>query len=96
MDLQGYDDLLVLSLGTGNQVQSFSTDEVAKWGAINWMVHDGETPLIDMVFNASSDMVDYNLNIIFESQDSSKNYLRITVSTSNLDRSLADVIVQIL
>lgn len=32
-----------------------------------------------MVFNASSDMVDYNLSIIFESQDSSKNYLRITV-----------------
>lgn len=81
VDYEGYDDLLVLSLGTGNQVQSFTTAEVAKWGAINWMVHDGETPLVDMVFNASSDMVDYNLNIIFESQDSSKNYLRITTDS---------------
>lgn len=60
-------------------MHGFDTDVVAKWGAINWMVHGGETPLVDMVFNASSDMVDYNLNIIFESQDSSKNYLRITV-----------------
>ncbi|KAG0562825.1 hypothetical protein KC19_9G174200 [Ceratodon purpureus] len=81
VDYNGYDDLLVLSLGTGNQVQSFDTDEVAKWGAINWMVHDGETPLIDMAFNASSDMVDYNLNLIFSSQDSSKNYLRITTDS---------------
>lgn len=81
VDYNGYDDLLVLSLGTGNQVHSFDTDEVARWGAINWMIHQGETPLIDMAFNASSDMVDYNLNIIFNSQDSSKNYLRITTDS---------------
>lgn len=82
---QGYDDLLVLSLGTGNEVSTFDSDEVAKWGAVKWMVHGGETPLLDMVFNASSDMVDYNLNIVFETQDSSKNYLRIT--TDNLEGS---------
>lgn len=43
------------------------------------MVNEGDAPLVDMVFNASSDMVDYNLSIIFESQDSSNNYLRIQV-----------------
>ncbi|XP_024379938.1 patatin-like protein 5 isoform X2 [Physcomitrium patens] len=85
VDYYGYDDLLILSLGTGSQVHSYDAEEVAKWGVVDWMVHDGETPLVDMVFNASSDMVDYNLSIIFESQDSSKNYLRIT--TDSLERS---------
>lgn len=78
---EGYDDLLVLSLGTGNQVHGYGAEEVSKWGVLDWMVHDGEAPLVDMVFNASSDMVDYNLSIIFESQDSSKNYLRITTDS---------------
>ncbi|KAG0569724.1 hypothetical protein KC19_6G111600 [Ceratodon purpureus] len=81
VDYEGYDDLLVLSLGTGSQFHGYDAEEVAKWGVFDWMVHDGDAPLVDMVFNASSDMVDYNLNIIFDSQDSSKNYLRITTDS---------------
>jgi hypothetical protein len=77
--MQGYDDLLVLSLGTGNYVHSYNADQVSKWGVIDWLRNEGEAPLVDMVFNASADMVDYNLNIIFNSQDSSHNYLRIQV-----------------
>ena len=60
-------------------MHGYEAEEVSKWGLLDWMSHGGEAPLVDMVFNASSDMVDYNLSIIFESQDSSKNYLRITV-----------------
>lgn len=60
-------------------MHSYDTDQVAKWGVVSWMVNEGDAPLVDMVFNASSDMVDYNLSIIFESQDSSNNYLRIQV-----------------
>jgi hypothetical protein len=41
------------------------------------MAYKGDTPIVDMVFNASADMVDYNLSIIFKSEDSSRNYLRI-------------------
>ena len=77
--VQGYDDLLVLSLGTGNYVHSYNADQVSKWGVIDWLRNEGEAPLVDMVFSASADMVDYNLNIIFNSQDSSHNYLRIQV-----------------
>ncbi len=77
---QGYDDLLVLSLGTGQQIQSYDTKEVAKWGVFKWMAYKGDAPLVDMVFNASADMVDYNLSIIFASQKSSRNYLRIQVT----------------
>jgi hypothetical protein len=69
----------VLSLGTGQQIQSYDTNEVAKWGVFKWMAYKG-APLVDMVFNASADMVDYNLSIIFASQKSSRNYLRIQVT----------------
>lgn len=37
-----------------------------KWGVVDWMVYDGEILLVDMVFNVSLDMVDYNFSIIFE------------------------------
>jgi len=77
VDYGGYDDLLVLSLGTGQQIQSYDTNEVAKWGVFKWMAYKGDAPLVDMVFNASADMVDYNLSIIFASEKSSRNYLRI-------------------
>jgi hypothetical protein len=76
----GYDDILVLSLGTGQQLQSYETEQVARWGALDWMAYKGDTPIVDMVFNASADMVDYNLSIIFKSEDSSRNYLRIQVT----------------
>jgi hypothetical protein len=70
----------VLSLGTGQQIQSYDTNEVAKWGIFKWMAYKGDAPLVDMVFNASADMVDYNLSIIFASGKSSCNYLRIQVT----------------
>ncbi|CAK9216825.1 unnamed protein product [Sphagnum troendelagicum] len=89
VDYGGYDDLLVLSLGTGQQIQSYDTNEVAKWGVFKWMAYKGDAPLVDMVFNASADMVDYNLSIIFASEKSSRNYLRI--QTDGLKGKLASL-----
>lgn len=74
-------------------MHSYDTDQVAKWGVVSWMVNEGDAPLVDMVFNASSDMVDYNLSIIFESQDSSNNYLRIQVLL--LPKELVQYIVKL-
>jgi hypothetical protein len=75
-------------------MHSYDTDQVAKWGVVSWMVNEGDAPLVDMVFNASSDMVDYNLSIIFESQDSSNNYLRIQVLL--LPKELVQYIVNLI
>ena len=58
----------------------YDAREVAKWGIVDWLSNKGEAPLVDMVFNASADMVDYNLAIMFQSQHCSSNYLRIQVS----------------
>lgn len=82
--LQTYNDLLVLSLGTGTQTVGHHASQVAKWGPKSWIVNKGDSPLVDMVYNGSADMVDYNLSIIFHSQKCSSNYLRIQVN--NLSR----------
>lgn len=70
---------MVLSLGTGQHTTGYDAKEVARWGAKDWLTNRGEVPLVDMVFNASAEMVDYNLSIIFQSQECSSNYLRIQV-----------------
>jgi hypothetical protein len=57
----------------------YDAREVARWGVMDWLAHKGEAPLVDMVFNASADMADYNLSITFQSQQCSSNYLRIQV-----------------
>ena len=77
--VQTYNDILVLSLGNGQHTVGYDAREMARWGAGDWLSNKGEAPLIDMVFNASADMVDYNLSIIFQSQQCPSNYLRIQV-----------------
>lgn len=57
----------------------YDAREMAKWGVGDWLSNKGEAPLVDMVYNASADMVDYNLAIMFQSQQCSSNYLRIQV-----------------
>lgn len=77
--MQSYNDILVLSLGTGQHTMGYDARDVAKWGIVDWLANKGEAPLVDMVFNASADMVDYNLSIMFQSQQCASNYLRIQV-----------------
>jgi hypothetical protein len=69
--------LLVLSLGTGRHRKGYSADVAKRWGVIKWLRYDGDTPLINSLQNASADMVDYDLSVMFK--DHSKNYLRIQV-----------------
>ncbi len=76
---QDFNDLLVLSLGTGQHPMGYDAREAARWGVIDWLVNKSDAPLVDMVFNASADMVDYNLSIMFQSQQCGANYLRIQV-----------------
>jgi hypothetical protein len=74
-----FENLLVLSLGTGRHRTGYSADEAEKWGELKWLHHDDDTPLISSLQNASADMVDYSLSTIFEAKELSLNYLRIQV-----------------
>ncbi|CAM6045914.1 unnamed protein product [Sphagnum compactum] len=77
-----FEKLLVLSLGTGRHRTGYSAEDAKKWGVIKWLRHNGDTPLISSLQNASADMVDYNLSMIFDAHGFRKNYLRIQTNIS--------------
>ncbi|KAF7137540.1 hypothetical protein RHSIM_Rhsim07G0230500 [Rhododendron simsii] len=74
-----YGRLMVISLGTGTAKieEKYVADDAAKWGLLNWLTSDGSSPLIDVFSQASADMVDLHLSVIFQALHSEKNYLRI-------------------
>jgi hypothetical protein len=75
---QNFSDLLVLSLGTGSNPTGYSAKDAAKW-----VLNSGSAPVINLAFDASADMVDYNLSIMFDARESGLNYLRIQVPSSS-------------
>ncbi|KMZ74423.1 putative Patatin T5 [Zostera marina] len=70
---------LILSLGTGTakNEQRYNAAEVNKWGVLDWIIKNGNTPIIDCFQNASEDMVDIHALTLFKVLGSSNNYLRI-------------------
>jgi patatin-like phospholipase/acyl hydrolase len=54
------DDLLVLSIGTGQHEDHFSQSEVSGWGKLGWVFpHDGDPPILATVLGGASDGVDH-------------------------------------
>ncbi|OAY73961.1 Patatin-like protein 2, partial [Ananas comosus] len=74
-----YRKYLVISIGTGAPLQEgkFDARKASKWGAFGWLVGEGTTPLIDIFFQASSDMVDIHAACLFEAIQCSDKYLHI-------------------
>ncbi|KAG6409678.1 hypothetical protein SASPL_127720 [Salvia splendens] len=85
--------LLVISLGTGSakQEEKYTAEMASKWGVISWLLHGNSTPIIDVYSQASTDMVDYFLSVIFQAQASQQNYLRIQAENLTGDSSSVDV-----
>ncbi|KAJ4701791.1 Patatin [Melia azedarach] len=78
-----YRRFLVISLGTGSSKEEgkYSADEAAKWGVVGWLTSGGSTPLVDVFTQASADMVDLHISVVFQALHSEKNYLRIQDDT---------------
>jgi patatin-like phospholipase/acyl hydrolase len=70
---------LVVSLGTGEKPASYTAAEAAKWGLLQWLSYNGNTPILDMYGQASADIVDILAGVVFQASNSEKNYLRIQV-----------------
>ncbi|TYH64927.1 hypothetical protein ES332_D06G020800v1 [Gossypium tomentosum] len=73
-----YGKFLVISLGTGSRKDEkrYNAKQSAKWGILGWLTSGGSTPLVDVFTQASGDMVDLHLSVVFEALHSDK-YLRI-------------------
>lgn len=74
-----YEDLLVLSFGTGKGMVSYNAKSSGKWGVVSWIYKDGSVPLLDILTLASQDIVDYNMSSTFYEQGCHDNYLRVQI-----------------
>ncbi|PWA38801.1 PATATIN-like protein 5 [Artemisia annua] len=90
MDLRRY---LMISLGTGAQKQQprFDAKMAAKWGVVEWLFNQGTAPLIDAFTQASSDLVAFHNDVVFEALNSTNNYLRIQDDTLTGDLASVDI-----
>jgi len=72
---------LVISIGTGSEKkeQPYDADKAAKWGSLfGWLNQGHSAPLVDVFQQASADMVDYHISVVFRALNF-KNYIRIQV-----------------
>ncbi|XP_057975382.1 patatin-like protein 2 [Malania oleifera] len=78
-----YGRFLVISIGTGcpKIQQKYDAKMAAKWGTLGWLLHGGSTPLVDVFTQASADMVDFHISVLFQALHSENNYLRIQEDT---------------
>ncbi|KAL8222973.1 hypothetical protein R6Q57_020372 [Mikania cordata] len=93
-----YRRYLVISIGTGEckMKGKYRVKEAEKWGLFGWWCNaNGSTPLLDIFTQASTDMVDFHLSVVFKTLDLEKNYLRIQEdglehTLSPLDRATSE------
>lgn len=67
-------DLLVLSLGTGQASKPYHYSEAKSWGKIGWV-----GPVLDIMMSGVAETVDYQLQMMFKRADCSAQYLRLQV-----------------
>jgi hypothetical protein len=75
------EEIILLSLGTGQRTRKRSFDEIKDWGLIAWA-----RPILDVVFDGVSDAVDYQLRHALEEG----RYWRLQVELSEASDDLDD------
>ncbi|XP_077213526.1 patatin-like protein 2 [Tasmannia lanceolata] len=88
-----YGRFLVISLGTGSPKNKakYSASLASKWGVLGWLHSKGSTPLVKVFTQASADMVDIHISVLFRALHSESNYLRIQDDTLSGHTSSVDI-----
>ncbi|KAE9466854.1 hypothetical protein C3L33_01230, partial [Rhododendron williamsianum] len=63
-----YRRFLVISLGTGSNKKKhkYNANLAANWGLLDWFFDNWSPPLVNIFTQASSDMVDYHISVVFQ------------------------------
>ena len=83
--MQSGDEVRVLSLGTGERTRKRSFEEIKDWGLVEWA-----RPILDVVFDGSSDAVDYQLRHALEDGRYWRFQTELTRASDNLDDASAE------
>ena len=65
-------DLYIVSVGTGTEKKKYDYRKAKDWGAVGWM-----RPMIDILFSASAEVVDYQMQQMFKVAGCSDCYARL-------------------
>lgn len=81
-------DMLLISVGTGTEMQNYSFKKLENAGKIKWIA-----PVIDILFSSNAETVDYQLQQMFNGlgNRNQKNYYRINPSLKNASPEMDNV-----
>ncbi|MFZ4813830.1 MAG: patatin-like phospholipase family protein [Phototrophicaceae bacterium] len=80
------DEIVLVSIGTGNLTQPLPYEDVRKWGLLNWV-----RPLSDIMFDGSSRTVDYQLRrLLPDDPDGTRHYYRFQKRIEGFDHRMDD------
>ncbi|MBC3787896.1 patatin-like phospholipase family protein [Spirosoma utsteinense] len=64
-------DMLIVSLGTGSENESYSYNEARNWGSIAWV-----RPVIDIMMSGAAEVTDYHLTKMYSAVKRENQYIR--------------------
>jgi patatin-like phospholipase/acyl hydrolase len=81
-----FEDMYVVSIGTGKVDKSYEYDKARKWGLARWIA-----PLIDILMSSSAEVVSYQVNKLFEAVKCPLCYVRIEPELKPANPEMDDV-----
>jgi uncharacterized protein len=78
-------DVVLLSLGTGQRTRKRSFDQIDDWGLVEWA-----RPILDVVFDGSSDAVDYHLRHVLGEGRYWRFQVELIAASDDLDDASAE------
>jgi len=79
-------NMMILSIGTGNEDESYPYAKVKKWGVLQWLV-----PLIDIMMSGVSQTVDYQLRQIYDAVERPGQYIRLSPGLERANSKMDDI-----
>ena len=86
IDKPNFDNMFIVSVGTGKVLKKYAYTTVKKWGLIRWIA-----PLIDMMMSASAEVVSYQVKKLFEAIGCSDYYIRLEPDLGMANTEMDDV-----
>jgi uncharacterized protein len=79
------DQLMIVSIGTGEIKKKYIFDEAVKWGMLKWV-----KPIIDIMMTGVSETVDYQLRKLFRAVECPDQYFRIMPDMGSANPEMDD------
>jgi predicted acylesterase/phospholipase RssA len=79
-------DMVLFSVGTGEQRRSYQYDEARDWGLAEWVV-----PVLDIMMSGVAETVDYQLRQMFDTTPTPHHYLRLQAPLDDRNADMDNV-----